>query len=144
MTAKRDPSTFKKIRPWHERFFSRVTFDGSSCWLWTGAVNRKGYGMFNAGRALDGEPALPVTRRVAHLAHRVAYTVARGEPTGECLMHSCDRPACVNPWHLTDATLAENNRDMYAKGRGLDRAAASVRMRELRAARGAKWRLECR
>jgi hypothetical protein len=56
-------------------------------------------------------------------AHRFAYHAMRGPTEKACLMHSCDRPECVNPWHLTDATPAENTADMIAKGRSPTRDA---------------------
>lgn len=86
------------------RLFAKVRFDGTSCWLWYGHRDRDGYGRVSR----DG---------TAHLAHRVMYAVLRGQPTNQCLMHSCDRRECVNPWHLTDATMRENNADRDAKGR---------------------------
>lgn len=110
------------VRPgttWQDRFFRHVTFDGSSCWVWSGYRSPKGYGSFYAGGPRPGDAPQahgpPVGRT---LAHRFAYMAIRGEATQPCLMHSCDRPECVNPWHLTDATPAENTADMIAKGRG--------------------------
>lgn len=109
--------------PWQDRFFRHIAFDGSSCWLWTGSKTPKGYGGFYAGTPQPGDAPLahrPPAGRT--LAHRFAYHAMR--TTKPCLMHSCDRPECVNPWHLTDATSAENTADMVAKGRATSAEAA--------------------
>ena len=86
--------------------FSKFVAKGSKCWLWTGAVDHRGYGRF----FFDRKP-----RR----AHRVAWQIANGrEPSpGLLVMHRCDTPACVNPAHLKLATKAENDADCKAKGR---------------------------
>jgi hypothetical protein len=89
------------------KFESRYTVDPSGCWLWTGALNRDGYGTMHVG---------PKTM----LAHRVAYLLyvsSLGESVG--VLHLCDRPACVNPAHLFPGTHTDNMRDMAAKGRGV-------------------------
>lgn len=92
-----------------KRFWSRVgRGDDGECWLWLGASNRGGYGVFNIPRIRPGPLA----------AHRVAYAVAHGRlPAGRVVMHICDNPPCVNPTHLRLGTQQENQRDMIAKGR---------------------------
>jgi hypothetical protein len=76
------------------------------CWLWTGTVDGKGYGDLMVG-----------THRTK--AHRLSYELSRGPiPSGMCVMHACDTPACVNPAHLSVGTHADNCADMHRKGRG--------------------------
>jgi HNH endonuclease len=84
-----------------ERFWAMVNKEGpvpaacpelGPCWLWTGKLDRKGYGRFDAGHGTD----------VRHLAaHRYAYELEVGEiPDTGWLRHLCDVPRCVNPGHL--------------------------------------------
>lgn len=87
-----------------ERFWSRVD-KGADCWTWTARKDQDGYGLFK----MDG-------RR--YQAHRVAYLFVVGEiPDGKILRHSCDRPDCVNPAHLTPGTQRENMEDRNARNR---------------------------
>lgn len=82
------------------------TVQQGECRIWTGSVNKKtGYGaVWDSGR----------TRQ----AHIVSYERHRGlVPPGMVVMHSCDRPACINPDHLSAGTHSENTKDMVAKGR---------------------------
>ena len=80
------------------RFWAKVDKSGD-CWLWTAAVDPRGYGAFGG----------PNHRRV--FAHRVAYELLKGPiPQGLELDHLCRQPSCVNPDHLEPVTHAENVR----------------------------------
>lgn len=57
-------------------------------------------------------------RRHRQLGHRVAFVLNhRDLEAGEVVMHSCDRPLCWNPAHLSAGTHQDNSDDMRAKGR---------------------------
>lgn len=77
------------------------------CWPWIGAINVDGYGR-------RGNPSI--------YAHRYSWEFHNGRTltAGECVLHSCDNPTCVNPAHLSVGTKADNNRDRASKGRGRD------------------------
>lgn len=84
-----------------ERFLAKVSIEPLACWIWTGAkggVNRgHRYGVFYDGTKLVQ-------------AHRWSYEFFVGPiPTGLGLDHfKCERPECVNPWHVRPATTREN------------------------------------
>lgn len=71
----------------------------TDCWLWTGAVNSKGYPSTGNGRGSS------------MLAHRAAYEALRGPiPDGMTIDHLCRVKLCLNPDHLEVVTRAENSR----------------------------------
>lgn len=94
------------------RFWAKVDRRGADeCWEWRGWRKRGGYGAF----------FFPVrlARRRYGSAHRLSWALAHGDAPGDiCVLHRCDNPPCVNPAHLFLGTLADNNRDKEAKGRG--------------------------
>ena len=99
-THKRDIAT---------RFWNKIDRRGNGCWLWPGAVNNKGYGMFQ-------------TQTTGHVkfktTHRLAWELTNGPiPVGLFVCHTCDVPSCVNPAHLWLGTNQANIMDAVRKGR---------------------------
>lgn len=73
-----------------------------TCWLWTGAVSKAGYGNFDANIR----------------AHRFSWQLHFGPiPEGLCVLHKCDVPGCVRPDHLFLGTNKDNSQDAVRKGR---------------------------
>jgi hypothetical protein len=86
--------------PIADRFYDKVE-KTDTCWLWTAAKVRNGYGIIGAGGAGNG----------FLYAHRVSYELSVGPiPDGLFLDHLCRVRHCVNPEHLEPVTTAENCR----------------------------------
>ena len=83
-----------------EKFLSYLKVAENGCWIWQRYKNHAGYGRF-----------------MSHRAHRVSFTMFKGDPTGFVVCHHCDNPPCVNPDHLFLGTVKDNVSDMMAKGR---------------------------
>lgn len=108
--AKRPLSAENRGLSNEERFWKSVRkSEGNECWEWQAVRDRDGYGRFKA--TIYG---VTTTK-----AHRFSHMLATGEILSDrqVVMHSCDNPSCVNPAHLSSGTVAENTRDMIAKGR---------------------------
>lgn len=98
------------------RFWSRVDRSGS-CWDWTGGSDKNGYGRLN----VDG--FIPGVRSTT--APKMALILTTGQmppldPASGRRMdsrHSCDRPPCVRPEHLSFGTRTQNMADMTERGR---------------------------
>lgn len=109
-----------------ERFEPRVDRSGGpdACHPWLGARNEHGYGVMTFANL---KPRM-------QKAHRIAWTLAHGEPPPDKpnVLHDChggDNPACCNVRHLFCGTQADNIRDCVAKGRqsrGSARPAAAL------------------
>ena len=88
-----------------ERLYSHtVLSDDESCWTWLGA-HARGYGNIK----VDGKTQR--TTRVSYMVHIGAI------PEGQHVLHHCDNPSCVNPYHLFLGTQKDNIKDMKQKGR---------------------------
>lgn len=93
--------------PAGNRFWLKVDKDGPSpdkrpdlgpCWLWTGQLDRYGYGKFK----VEGKH---------RTAHKWAFEDASGlVPAGLTLDHLCRVRRCVRPSHMEPVSNAENVR----------------------------------
>lgn len=72
----------------------------SECIIWQGAKNDGGY---------------PVTWENGKTVYR--HRQLLGAKKGEVVLHSCDNPSCVNPYHLKKGSHKENSEDMVRKNR---------------------------
>lgn len=100
--------------PWRKRveevFWRRVSIgpDANDCWYYSGPRNQRGYGQIASGvKALRG-------------AHRFSWALhnRRLIPDGRWVLHSCDRPPCVNPAHLRLGSPEDNTQDRIERCRG--------------------------
>lgn len=88
-----------------ELFNKKYTLVESGCWQWRASKNRNGYGNFGY-------------KNKTQLAHRVSYQIFIGDIEQDMdILHTCDNPSCVNPFHLFKGTHFDNMRDMVNKGR---------------------------
>jgi predicted XRE-type DNA-binding protein len=80
----------------------------TGCWEWTAGRHPLGYGIV----WIQGK---------CYRASRVAWAAHRGPiPAGQCALHHCDNPPCINPdpdRHVYLGTKAQNSHEMVAKGR---------------------------
>lgn len=90
-----------------ERFWEKVDTSGA-CWEWTGALNRRGYGVIS----------IPLSGGRQVLAHRYAASLYFGMfDTRSLVCHHCDNPKCVREDHLYLGDPASNGRDMSRRSR---------------------------
>lgn len=101
-----DPKSLLMNRHDIARFWGAVNItDEDSCWTWKGSLSITGYGRFMVnGKRLQ--------------AHRISAFLMLGSFPGPTLvLHNCDNPPCVNPFHLRLGNNEENMADMVLRNR---------------------------
>lgn len=98
--------TVKQIISLKKRFDSKRKPDPKTgCWLWAGGLDKKGYGRIGF-------------RRRAIKATWVSVYFYNDTPRGsKHVLHKCDNPSCVNPFHLYLGTNDDNVRDKLERRR---------------------------
>ena len=79
--------------------------DASGCILWTGKLDKQGYGLVSE------------ENHKWSFAHRVAWRLAHGSWPDGVILHRCDVRNCVNVDHMSVGTHADNVADAIKKGR---------------------------
>jgi hypothetical protein len=119
-----------------DAFWARVLIpadreDPELCWLYRDDAP--------GDRGKYGHTRIWVTREHRVLVHRLAYVLCGGVLTHDCVIHSCDHPACcAGLSHLRSADRLANARDRDARGRrrparGQNSPAAKLTDREVQA-----------
>ena len=94
--------------PLKERLLQATTIKENGCWICS-----IGHGRYGRVK-LDGTD-------IGLKNHRASWMVHRGQiPKGQCVLHACDTPRCINPDHLFLGSHADNMADRAAKGRNAD------------------------
>jgi hypothetical protein len=105
------PSKPREKTPFEVLFWRHVDKSGE-CWLWTGAKDAGGYGLFGGPNGAEG-------------AHVFGYKLQNGSlPPGQLVRHGCDNPPCVRGEHLLAGTYQDNADDCTRRGRSQSKLTA--------------------
>jgi hypothetical protein len=90
------------------RFFRKVRFDKSGCWMWTGAYGfHPRYRHHRYGQIIVWNKQ--TRKRRLTTAHKFSYLHVKGNvPKGFDVDHLCGNKLCVNPQHLEAVSHHEN------------------------------------
>lgn len=90
------------------RFHEKYVVNANGCWIWNASFDSRGYGKIAIGKGKSDR------------AHRISWSLHKAPlQSGECVLHKCDTPACVNPDHLFIGDRRDNNIDKAKKARAL-------------------------
>jgi hypothetical protein len=117
-----------------ERFWRYVEKKGlDECWLWTGQVDKDGYGWLRLGKSMVR-------------AHRFSFVLHGGVlAEDQLLRHKCNTPGCVNPRHVIPGSHDANMKDRLEAGHyatGQDHPAAKFSDEIVEQVRGASGTYE--
>jgi hypothetical protein len=100
-------------QPATTRFQAKLQTLDSACIVWTGCLNKDGYGSFRVGEKTV-------------LAHRFANEQAFGSiPAGIEIDHRCRNRACCNPEHHLRVTGDQNKRLIGIRNKAQGKARAA-------------------
>jgi hypothetical protein len=90
-------------------------WNGTPCWLWTGAKDRYGYGTTSVRWKSGPRKGKVRTLRV----HRLAIKIFKNQRMAKRYVgrHLCNNRLCFNPEHLKGGSVKSNNRDTVKAGR---------------------------
>lgn len=93
------------------RFFRHVNITSNNqCWEWTGCKSYNGYGRMGGADYKADKKML--------FAHRASWEIHNGPiPENMLVLHKCDNPSCVNPYHLEIGSGKKNIVDAYIRNR---------------------------
>jgi hypothetical protein len=113
LVSQRPPATPEvRLERLARRLWARVWVDHETgCWIWTGTINARGYGVISDG-------PFPDRRATSYAVHRLAYELLVGPvPDGLVVHHKCEVKRCVKasadeygPAHTEPTTQGENIR----------------------------------
>lgn len=96
------------VKPMSEKLKKYKLDEKTGCWLWTGSVDKDGY-----GRMRGSDHGVVWSER----APRASYREFKGPiENGLMVLHTCNTPACINPEHLYLGDSKQNGADMVAAG----------------------------
>lgn len=103
-----------------KKFESMIDKSGGrdACWMWRVRPVARPRPNVAPRRFVYGQMKIGGPNGKTERAHRIAYVLANGTiPPGVVVMHSCDRPGCCNPAHLSIGSQGDNAKDCMTKGR---------------------------
>jgi len=108
------PFKYPSLRARIEAHIERVPWSG--CWIWTGALNNRGYGTITF--RIGGVPCKLLAHRVSYREYKKRDLPVRMRQQKRRLgLHTCNVACCVNPDHFKNGTQSANIRQQYREGR---------------------------